>query len=122
MMTEHCEATSEKHWDPWKDHNPRSRTRSDFILSELIPVMGREAPQELPIASESETKTFQPIIPHRRIESPPWWLREAEGIETAVLWLTTWILSFTFVFIGLVVGFIISHLFELSMIIFGWSV
>jgi hypothetical protein len=77
--------------------------------------MALEAPEKV----ELTVRESPPIIPHRLIEKPPWWRREAEGIETAVLWLTTWILSLTYVFAGIVIGVTVSYLFELSMIIFG---
>ena len=109
---------TEKHWDPWKRQEPAEPTqRTDFWIPGLIPAAAQESIE----APEQVTLTIKSIIPHRLIDRPSWWRREAESVERVVLMLTTWILAVSFVFVGLVIGFVLTHLFELSMIILGWS-
>ena len=109
---------TEKSWDPYRQQEPvEPKQRQYFSLPTLVPVTAQES-FDVP---EQVTLAIKPMIPHRLAESRPWWRQEARDIERAVLMLTTWILSVSFVFVGLVVGFIITHLWELSMIILGWS-
>lgn len=93
-------------WDPYKKLE-KPVVDGTWISSSPSSAVIIDAPTSKPIA-----------LPQRTVQRPSWWFETQASIERCVFWLTCWILTVSFVAIGVGLGMSLGWLWDIAYIVF----